>query len=165
MSGFQEVGSVPAEWWQVAGALGPLAVLVAAAIGAYMAWRTVQQKAVADNRAEWWKRTQWALDQALGPNANGRALGLATLAVLARSPLAAPDELELLDIAWKSVTPEAGGTTAGTQAPRQVLGAGGHQAAEERRVQAAAARLRVALDGRLGRATPPAIQALAGKRD
>lgn len=164
MSSFQALGSAPAEWWQVAGALGPLAVLVAAFIGALMAWRTVQQKAVADNRAEWWKRTQWALDQALRPDPTTKTLGLATLAVLARSPLAAPDELELLDIAWKSVMPEPGGA-AGSEAARQAFGPRGGQDEAERRVQTAAARLRVALDGRLGRPTPPATQALAGGVD
>ncbi|RNL52093.1 hypothetical protein D7003_14110 [Arthrobacter oryzae] len=68
-------------------------------------------------------------------------------------------------MAWKSVTPKAARAKADAEAPRQVLGAGGHQLAAERRVQIAAARLRVALDGRLGRETPATTKALAGKSD
>ncbi|MFF2244701.1 hypothetical protein ACFVTM_11025 [Arthrobacter sp. NPDC058130] len=97
------VHSSPAEWWQIVAALAPVAVLIAAAVGAFMAWRTLRQKAVADDRAEWWKRTQWALDRALDQDPDIKALGLAALGVLARSELARNEELELLDIAWKSV--------------------------------------------------------------
>ena len=121
----------PAEWWQVVAAFGPLAVLLAAAIGAVISWRTLRQRTIADrealdqrrsadanaleqktdadSRAEWWRRTQWALDRALDDDADVKALGLATLDVLARSKLARTEELELLDIAWKSVnnTPAA----------------------------------------------------------
>ena len=68
-----------------------------------MAWQTLRQKAIADDRAEWWKRTQWALDRALDEDQDIKALGLAALDVLARSELARNEELELLDIAWKSV--------------------------------------------------------------
>lgn len=104
------VHPAPAEWWQIVAALGPLAVL----LGAIIAWFTLrqrstsdrlvlQQKTDADSRAEWWRRTQWALDQALSPDKNTKALGLATLAVLTRSELARKEELELLDIAWQAV--------------------------------------------------------------
>jgi hypothetical protein len=100
----------PAEWWQIVAALGPLAVL----LGALIAWFTLrqrsksdrealQQKTDADSRAEWWRRTQWALDHALDPDKNTKALGLAALAVLTRSELASKEELELLDIAWQAV--------------------------------------------------------------
>lgn len=130
----------PAEWWQVAAAFGPLAVLLAAAIGAAISWRTLRQRTIADrealdqrrtadanaldqkteadSRAEWWRRTQWALDRALDDDEDVKALGLAALDVLARSTLARTEELELLDIAWKSVNnapaaapePPAGGS-------------------------------------------------------
>jgi hypothetical protein len=111
--------SAPAEWWQIVAALGPLAVLAGAILAAFIGWRTLRQKAVADaqaltqktrsdDRAEWWKRTQWALDKALEADEDAKALGLASLAVLARSDLARGEELELLDIAWQSVT-EANG--------------------------------------------------------
>jgi hypothetical protein len=102
-----------------------LAVLVAALLAFYINWRTLKQrtaadktaldqkreadaqalrqKTEADSRAEWWRRTQWALDRALDEDEGTKALGLATLEVLARSDLARTEELELFDIAWKNV--------------------------------------------------------------
>lgn len=111
---FEAALSAPAEWWQIVAALGPLAVLAGAVLAAFIGWRTLRQKAVADaqalkqrtradDRAEWWKRTQWALDKALDADEDAKAIGLASLAVLARSDLAREEELELLDIAWQSV--------------------------------------------------------------
>jgi hypothetical protein len=125
-----------------------------------MAWRTLRQKAVADDRAEWWKRTQWALDRALDEDEDGKALGLAALDVLARSELARNEELELLDIAWKSVN-----------GAEEYTGIGPHVSAKvsnsaplpQHRVQVTAARLRVRLDERLGRTTPPGTTALANE--
>ncbi|NUT70974.1 hypothetical protein [Pseudarthrobacter sp. C4D7] len=125
------VHSGPAEWWVILAGLGPLAVLVAALLAFYINWRTLkqrtaadktaldqkreadanalQQKTAADSRAEWWRRTQWALDRALDPDEGTKALGLATLEVLARSELARTEELELFDIAWKSVSGDENG--------------------------------------------------------
>ena len=90
--------------------LGPLAVLAAALLAFYINWRTLKQrtapdktaleqrrdadanalaqKTAADSRAEWWRRTQWALDRALDEDEGTKALGLATLEVLAHSDLA-----------------------------------------------------------------------------
>jgi hypothetical protein len=129
---------VPAEWWQIAAALGPLVILVTALIAAYINWRVLkqrtaadktsleqkrqadasalEQKTTADNRAEWWRRAQWALDRALDEDESTKALGLATLDVLARSELARKEELELFDIAWKAVTgPDENGDHSGSQ--------------------------------------------------
>jgi hypothetical protein len=123
-----------------------------------MAWRTLRQKAVADDRAEWWKRTQWALDRALDEDLDGKALGLAALDVLARSELARNEELELLDIAWESVN----GAEESTGSRQHVSAkSSGSAAIAQHRVQVTAARLRVRLDERLGRTTPPATAALA----
>ncbi|MCU1552586.1 MAG: hypothetical protein JWM13_72 [Arthrobacter sp.] len=163
--------SAQATWWEILAALGPLAVLIAAVIGAAISWRTLrqrtaadatalQQKSDADDRAEWWKRTQWALDHALGEDQGSKALGLAALAVLAQSGLARDEELELLDIAWQSVD-EAGRDLRNLPSARPATGAGGSAAARNRRLEAAAARLRVVLDGRLERVTPPETAALA----
>lgn len=163
--------SAQAAWWELLAALGPLAVVVAAVIGAAISWRALrqrtiadahalQQKSDADDRAEWWKRTQWALDRALQEDQCSKALGLATLAVLAQSGLARDEELELFDIAWQSVE-EAGRNTAYASPARPASGAG--EQAADRRLRVAAARLRVVLDGRLGRGTPPEATALAGE--
>ena len=102
----------PAEWWQVLAALGPLAVLLAALIGAVISLRTLRQRAVADsaalaqkreadNRSEWWNRTQWALDSSLSADPRRAELGLGVLAVLAESGLASPEELEIITVAWE----------------------------------------------------------------
>lgn len=158
-------------WWELLAALGPLAVLMAAVIGAAISWRTLRQRTVADahalrqrsdadDRAEWWKRTQWALDHALRGDPGSKALGLATLAVLAQSSLARDEELELLDIAWQSVD-EAGQNAAFAPSARPAAGTGGQAGAPDRRLHVAAARLRVVLDGRLGRGTPPEATARA----
>jgi hypothetical protein len=50
----------------------------------------------------------------LDPDEGTKALGLATLEVLARSELARTEELELFDIAWKSVSGEENGEDAET---------------------------------------------------
>lgn len=123
-----------------------------------MAWRTLRQKAVADDRAEWWKRTQWALDRALDEDGDSKALGLAALDVLARSELARNEELELLDIAWESVNGAGESTVNGQHVAAQITGPA---ALSHHRVRVAAARLRVRLDDRLGRTTPPGTAALA----
>ena len=109
-----------AQWWQIVAALSPLAILLAAVVAAIVGLLTLRQQSSADaralaqrteadNRSEWWRRTQWALDKAMGPDADSKALGLATLSVLARSELARAEELQLLDIAWKSVMTEDDG--------------------------------------------------------
>jgi hypothetical protein len=173
------VQSGPAEWWQVLGALGPLAILLSGLIAALISFLVLRQrtnadtleliqKTSADSRAEWWRRTQWALDRALNDDENIRALGLGTLAVLAQSELASTEELELLDIAWKAVNGEGpDGDLAAVEAPERTNAAAPRpapaqpSAASEHRVQVAAAKLRVALDERLGRPTPAKTQALA----
>jgi hypothetical protein len=131
------VHSGPADWWVILAGLGPLAVLIAALLAFYINWRTLKQrtaadktaldqkreadaralmqKTEADSRAEWWRRTQWALDRALDPDEGTKALGLATLDVLARSELARTEELELFDIAWKSVSGEENGDDLGEE--------------------------------------------------
>ena len=111
---------------------------------------------------------QWALDQAVDEDADSKALGLAALAVLAHSELARREELELLDIAWKAVNgddhEQGRQMSAGTPEQKEVHAARPSSkpaAVSGHRVQVAAARLRIALDERLGRPTPPKAQALA----
>jgi hypothetical protein len=173
----------PAEWWQILGALGPLAVLLGAALAALIGWGTLRQRTAADalalaqkreadDRAEWWKRTQWALDQAVDEDADSKTLGLAALAVLAHSELARREELELLDIAWKAVNADGHeqGRQMSARTPERKEAHGARSAstpaaASGHRVRVAAARLRVTLDERLGRPTPPKAQALAREED
>ncbi|WP_247040528.1 hypothetical protein [Arthrobacter rhizosphaerae] len=163
--------SAPAQWWEIVAALGPLAVLLAAVAAAVVGLLTLRQKAQADafalaqkseadSRSEWWRRTQWAMDRALGSEDDVKALGLAALSVLSESELAREEELRLLDIAWKSVIErdeDLEVRPARTSAAKIGVSAQG----SDQRVRAAAAKLRVALDRRLGRHTPKSIKDLA----
>lgn len=147
------LNSATGQWWEVLGALGPLAILLGAIVAAVVGGFTLRQRAQADDRSEWWNRAQWALDRALDDHPSTKVLGLATLEVLAHSTLAHTGELELFDAAWASLNGpddgEARSLDSRTMTPA------------ERRVQVAAAKLRLTLDGRLGRVTPDEVKALA----
>lgn len=97
----------PAEWWQIAAALGPLAVLLGAVVAGYIGWRTLRQKSKADDRAEWWKRTQWALDAVYSGDKKRGTVGLKVLRVLAESDLAGGGELAVLEAAWEKPLSDA----------------------------------------------------------
>lgn len=97
----------PAEWWQIVAALGPLAVLLGAVIAGVIGWRTLRQKAGADNRAEWWRRTQWALDAVYSGDKKRGTVGLKVLKVLAESELAGKGELAVLEAAWEKPLADA----------------------------------------------------------
>ena len=178
----------PAEWWQILAALGPLAVLLGAIIAGFIGWRTLQQKAEADNRAEWWKRTQWALDAVHSGDRKRGTLGLKVLKVLGESELAGDGELAVLEAASEKPlgqaaqarTPrdngkdhqpgESGGgpMSAATHPDKH----GAHAAPpkvepeeafddDDRALQIAAAQLREVTDRRLGKVTPEWVKALA----
>lgn len=102
----------PAEWWQILAALGPLAVLLGALLAALIGWHTLRQRTTADakalaqkreadNRSEWWKRTQWAIDNSLSEEPDKAKLGLRVMTVLAESSLAGPEELKIITSAWQ----------------------------------------------------------------
>ena len=161
----------PAEWWQVLAALGPLAVLLAALIGAVISLRTLQQRAIADaaalaqkreadNRTEWWERTQWALDGSFSADPRRAELGLGVMAVLAESGLAGPEELEIITVAWEDPLKLAP-AQAGIVPPSEAAVPKYRPASRDRRVQAAAAKLRLVTDRRLGLATPDWVKDLA----
>ena len=166
----------PAEWWEVLAALGPLAVLLAAVIGAAVSLRTLKQRAAADsaaldqqreadNRSEWWNRTQWALDSSLSADPRRAELGLGVLAVLADSALASPEELEIITVAWEDPLDRAPARPAivpPSIAPPSEAPVPGHRAASrDRGVQISAAKLRLVTDRRLGLATPDWVEELA----
>lgn len=116
------VHSNAAEWWQILGALGPLAVLLSAVLAGLIGWNTLkqrtaadaraltqkrqadagalEQKTSADNRAEWWRRAQWALDSSLSDDPDRAKLGLGVMTVLAGNP-PGPDEVRIITIAWE----------------------------------------------------------------
>lgn len=91
------------EWVQWAGALGPAATLVAAVLAAVLALVTLRQRRRSDDKAEWWRRTQWALEQALGLEEERHAVGAAMLKLLSMSELAKPEDLDLHRAAWDAL--------------------------------------------------------------
>ncbi|WP_461162913.1 hypothetical protein [Arthrobacter sp. R4-81] len=159
-----------AQWWEIVAALGPLAILFAAVAAAVIGLLTLRQKAQADafalaqksdadSRSEWWRRTQWAMDRALDSDADVKALGLSALSVLSQSELARDEELRLLDVAWRSVIEKDEDVEIRPARPNAARSASA--VASDQRVRAAAAKLRVALDRRLGRQTPKSMEDLA----
>jgi hypothetical protein len=97
----------PPEWWQIVAALSPFAVLIGAVVAGIIGFRQIKQKREADNRAEWWKRTQWALDAVYSGDPRRGTVGLKVLTVLAESKLAGPGELDVLEAAWENPLSEA----------------------------------------------------------
>lgn len=71
--------------------LGPLGILTTAVV-AYIAYR---QKLEADRRAQWWVRTQWALEASLSANPRRSLAGLAVLNDLKTSSLATREDRAL----------------------------------------------------------------------
>jgi hypothetical protein len=88
----------PPEWWQIIAALSPLAVLLAAVIAAVIGVLTIRQRARADNRAEWWRRAQWALDASLSKEPSQAEMGQKAIELLSKSKLATPEDGTLLKI-------------------------------------------------------------------
>lgn len=87
--------------WDVFAALGPLAVILGALVAGLVGWRTIRQRTISDARTEWWKRTQWAIEMAREKDPDARTLGFSILTLLAKSKLAAREELLLLDEALR----------------------------------------------------------------
>ncbi len=154
------VHSGPAEWWQILAALGPLAVLVGAGIAGFIGWTTLQQRAVADNRAEWWKRTQWALDAVYSGDRKRGTVGLKVLWVLGESELAGSGELAVLEAAWEEPLNDAERQLAVEGLTARAPGAVDK---DERAMEVAAARLRTLTDRRLGKQTPEWVTTLAAE--
>ncbi len=149
----------PPEWWQVVGALSPLAVLAAAIVAAVVGLLSLRQKARADNRSEWWRRAQWALDASLSRSRSEAEMGQKAIEILGQSELASREELALLRVGTHDAILAAAETSetrvlAPSQRPESV-------SYGDRKVQIAAARARVMLDRRLGEDTPGWIVALS----
>lgn len=92
--------TAPAHWWDIIGALGPVAILLAALSAGVIAWLGLRQRSRADRRSEWWTRAQWALDASLSTDLAKKETGLGVLKLLAESKMAGTEELEIISIAW-----------------------------------------------------------------
>lgn len=156
------VVGAPPEWWQILGALSPLAVLVAAIVAAIVGLLSLRQKARADNRSEWWRRAQWALDASLSRSRSEAEMGQKAIEILGRSELASREELALLKVGTEdALLAAAAASEPRAVAPSQRPASVG---AEDRKVQIAAAKARVTLDQRLGEDTPGWIVALSAEK-
>ena len=77
--------------------LGPIATGLAAIVALTVGLVAIIQKSRADRRDQWWKRTQWAIEQTFKDDEEQQALGFRVLQVLGDSKLASPEELQLLE--------------------------------------------------------------------
>jgi hypothetical protein len=89
------VHAAPAADWQVWAAFAPV---IAAVLAALIAFFTLWQRRRADNRAEWWRRAQWALDASMSDEPKRAEMGQQAINLLGRSKLATPDDGVLLKI-------------------------------------------------------------------
>lgn len=106
-------------WWTYAPAFTSVAFLVAIIAGAAVALLKLRhreqtlkgvaathamslgQRSEADDRAEWLRRTQWALGAAASTNDGMYSFGAVMLEALARSDLTVPEDKAILDIVWE----------------------------------------------------------------
>ena len=79
--------------------LAPAATLLVGVLALFVGLRTIRQRDLADRRDAWWDRARWAADLTLADDEHRRELGYLVLDTLARSRLAGPEELDLLDVA------------------------------------------------------------------
>lgn len=84
------------DWLDALARLGPAATGVAALVALAVGIATVRQRDRADQRDQWWKRAQWALELTLSDRAAETAHGFAMLTHLAHGHLASDDERALL---------------------------------------------------------------------
>lgn len=89
------VRTAPAADWQVWAAFAPL---IAAIIAALIAGAALWQKHRSDNRAEWWRRAQWALDASMSDQPTRAEMGQQAINILGQSKLARPEDGALLRI-------------------------------------------------------------------
>lgn len=148
------VHTAPSANWQVWAAFAPLiAALIAAAIAA----ATLSQRRRADNRAEWWRRAEWALDASMSDEAIRAQLGQQAINVLGKSKLATPEDAVLLTIGTEAPL-EAADRARRPPQPRTDAIAPSQRPASvspgDRKVQIAAARARSTLDKLSGDETP-----------
>jgi hypothetical protein len=171
ISAAQEAGgSQGVGWWEVLGALSPLATLLAAAIAGSIAWQALKQRSLADRRAEWWGRAQWALNAALSADPALKETGLGILGILATSSLATDEEIEILGVAAVQPLAEASrpsalqehgpGRPGGPERQREPESEQWPAEARDRIIRRAA-KLQIVTDRRLGRPTDERIRRLA----
>lgn len=98
-------------WMEVVRAIGPalgsLLLFATAATAAIVAWKTYRQRKAADelalrqrkeadDRAEWWRRAQWAIDYASDRDDERTRIGIRALDHLLVSDLATAEDIVLI---------------------------------------------------------------------
>ncbi|GAB5079581.1 hypothetical protein [Arthrobacter sp. AD-310] len=98
-------------WYVIVASLAPVAALLAAGLVTFIGWRNLkhQQKALKvsmqnDDRSEWWKRAQWALEAEATDNDKLSAAGTEMLKLLVKSEMASDADKDLLDTSWRAGT-------------------------------------------------------------
>jgi hypothetical protein len=76
--------------------IGPLFTLAAAVIAGVIAWRALKQKEQADRHAEWWKRTQWAVEKVCAGDVTEATVAMDVLMNIEDAGLTTDQDLELL---------------------------------------------------------------------
>jgi hypothetical protein len=145
--------------WDVLASLGPLAILLAAFIAAFIGWRSMQTQAEANRRAQWWERAEWALDASMSSSMDRRVIGLGVLALLAESSLAGEEEARILQVASNDSLAQKVTVLEDAEARQPSTRVSGLPEGE--RVMVEAARLRVVTDRKIGQQTPEWIVDLA----
>lgn len=89
MTAVPEAAQSAADW-------GALATAFGAAVSLAVGIATVRQKTRADQRAEWWRRAQWAIDHVISDRDEAAEAGLIALIHLVDSALASDDDVRLV---------------------------------------------------------------------
>lgn len=103
-------GALP--WYAPWAAFGSYVAVVAAVVAFWVGWLNLkhQQNALTvstrnEDRSEWWKRAQWALEVAVTMETPQLAAAAnAILTALVKSDMASDTDKDLLDTAWKAGT-------------------------------------------------------------
>lgn len=109
----EDLSSTSMSGWEIAAVLIPSGAILAALFAAGVAWMTLRHnrkqdekdlahRQRADDRSEWWTRTQWALDRWNSENLDPSSGGALLLAALIKSKLADQEDKDLLRTAWKA---------------------------------------------------------------
>jgi hypothetical protein len=105
---YLEQSAASPQWWEILAAFAPVGTFAAAVVAAVVGLSTIRQRSYADRRAEFWRRTEWALEASVHPDPQMQTMATMVLASLARSELIASDEeLLLLDAVWVDPIAEA----------------------------------------------------------
>lgn len=78
-------------------------LIIGIQVAAVLAWHGDRQRKEADGRAEWWRRTQWAMDYATDAEGWKASVGVEALDLLGESPLATEEDRHLLKTLFEQV--------------------------------------------------------------